>query len=365
MAVIDNIYIERKTTKWLTDQIKNGLLTVDNSFQRQYIWNVKNQAKLIETILLGYAIPEIYLWEQETDSVTGNTRLSIIDGQQRLGSIFDFINEKFKLRSSFLDDKGAIYSNKSFSDLTEDERNTIWKYPVSVRFVKDNVLREDIVNMFLRLNSTTTTLNPQELRNAEYDGLFLNLTIELSKLEIWEEIGLFTGVDYKRMKDIEFISSLLLFIRLGIEEEVTQENINKAYDTFNDQYEEYEEDRQLFIDLTDSIKSIVNDDDLVIKFLRKKVHFYTLFNFVYYLRTSNISIDSQLIYKYNHFVNSYMNLLTAQSQLNDHYFSILTEYNALSQEGTQKKSNRIRRFEIIKEIIENNYTQHAHAGAGL
>ena len=356
MAVIDSIYIERKTIKWLTDQIKDDLLSVDNSFQRQYIWTVKNQAKLIETVLLGYAIPEIYLWEQETDSITGNTQLSIIDGQQRLGSIFDFINEKFTLRSSFLDDKDAVYANKSFSRLTEDERNTIWKYPVSVRFIKDDVSREDIVSMFLRLNSTTTTLNPQELRNAEYDGLFLRLTNELSKLEIWEEIGLFTGFDYRRMKDIEFISSLLLFIRLGIEEEVTQANINKAYDTFNDEYTEYEEDRQLFTELIDSIKSIINDDELIMKFLRKKVHFYTLFNVVYYLKRFNILIDSQLIYNYNHFVNSYMNLVTVQSKIDEHYFLILYEYNALSQEGTQRKSNRIRRFEIIKEILENNYT---------
>jgi hypothetical protein len=356
MAVIDSIYIERKTVKWLTDQIKDGLLSVDNSFQRQYIWTVKNQAKLIETILLGYAIPEIYLWEQQTDSVTGNTQLSIIDGQQRLGSIFDFINEKFSLKSSFLDNKDAIYKNKTFSKLTEDERNTIWKYPVSVRFIKDEVSREDIVSMFLRLNSTTTTLNPQELRNAEYDGLFLRLTNELSKLEIWEEIGLFTGFDYRRMKDIEFISSLLLFLRLGIEEEVTQANINKAYDTFNEEYTQYEDDRQLFTELIDYIKIVINDNDIVMKFLRKKVHFYSLFNVVYYLKRINIPINDQLIRNYNHFVNSYLSLATMQGQIDERYFILISEYNSLSQEGTQRKSNRIRRFEIIKDILQNNYT---------
>lgn len=357
MAVIDNIYIERKTVKWLTDQIKDDLLSVDNSYQRQYIWTIKNQTKLIETILLGYAIPEIYLWEQQTDSVTGNTNLSIIDGQQRLGSIFDFINEKFSLKTSFLDNKDSGFANKSFSNLTEEERNIIWKYPLSVRFIKVEVGREDIVRMFLRLNSTTTTLNPQELRNAEYDGLFLSLTNELSRLEFWEEVGLFTGFDYRRMKDIEFISSLLLFIRFGIDEEITQSSINKAYDTFNEVYEDYENDRLLFSELINSIKLIINSDEVVMKFLRKKVHFYTLFNLVYFLKRQDISIDSQIIIKYNHFVNSYLNYSQIASQLNSKYSELINEYNSLSQEGTQKKNNRIRRFEIMKEIIENNYTQ--------
>jgi hypothetical protein len=358
MAVIDNIYIERKTVKWLTDQIKDGLLAVDNSFQRQYIWTTKNQAKLIETILLGYAIPEIYLWEQQTDSVTGNTELSIIDGQQRLGSIFDFINEKFSLRTSYLDNKDSSFANKTFSKLTEEERNVIWKYPVSVRFIKVEVSRDDIVNMFLRLNSTTTTLNPQELRNAEYDGLFLRLSNELSKLEFWEEVGLFTGFDYRRMKDIEFIGSLLLFIRFGIEEEVTQANINKAYDTFNEVYEEYEDDRQLFIELIDCVKTIVNDDEVILQFLRKKVHFYSLFNLTYYIRRQGILIDNQMIQNYNHFVNAYLGKVSIDNQPDNKYADLINEYNSLSQEGTQKKSNRIRRFEILKDVIENNYTQH-------
>ncbi|PKQ60561.1 hypothetical protein BZG02_19035 [Labilibaculum filiforme] len=359
MAVIDNIYIERKTVKWLTDQIKEELLSVDNSFQRQYIWTVKNQAKLIETILMGYAIPEIYLWEQATDSVTGNTELSIIDGQQRLGSIFDFINEKFTLKSSYLDNKDALYANKSFSSLTEDERNIIWKYPISVRFIKVEVHREDIVNMFLRLNSTNTTLNPQELRNAEYNGLFLRLSNELSKIDLWESIGLFTGSEYRRMKDIEFISSLLLFIRFGIEEEVTQTSINKAYDTFNEEYEEYEDDKSLFFEIVDCVNLIVNGDEKVSKFISKKVHFYTLFNLAYYVCRQSSAISSQIIERYKHFVNSYSDLETIKSKLNPSYLELISEYYALCQEGTQRKSNRIRRFEILKEIVENNYTQHA------
>lgn len=344
-SVTDNIYIERKDTKWLTDQIKNDLLVVDNSFQRQYVWTIKNQVRLIETILLGYAIPEIYLWERETESTSGDTKLSVIDGQQRLGSIFNFINGDFKLKGSYLDDKSSTYANKSFSELEETQRTQIWKYPLSVRFIKENVPREDIVNMFLRLNSTSTTLNPQELRNAEYSGLFLRLANELSSEEIWEKSSLFTGVDYRRMKDIEFISSLLIFLRFGIEEETTQTNINRIYDTFNEDYPDYETDKNMFESLLKIIEKFLLRNELNKKFLSRKVHFYSLFTVAYYL---NVKYDGKLteqhLNNFSEFVLLYNNKESRQG--------IVEEYFKLGQEGTQRKSNRMRRFEIIKTVVE-------------
>lgn len=344
-SVTDNIYIERKDIKWLTDQIKNGLLIVDNSFQRQYVWTVKNQVRLIETILLGYAIPEIYLWERETESTSGDTKLSVIDGQQRLGSIFNFINGEFKLKGSYLDDKNATYVNKSFSELEETQRTQIWKYPLSVRFIKENVPREDIVNMFLRLNSTSTTLNPQELRNAEYSGLFLRLANELSSKKIWEESSLFTGVDYRRMKDIEFVSSLLIFLRFGIEEETTQTNINRIYDTFNEDYPDYESDKVLFESLLKIIEHFLFRNELNKKFLSRKVHFYTLFTVAYYIdQKYNGELSEKHLDNFSKFVELYNN--------KENRTDLIEEYFKLGQEGTQRKSNRIRRFEIIKKIIE-------------
>lgn len=350
-TVTDNINIERKTVKWITDQMKDELLFVDNSFQRQYVWIHKNQVRLIETILLGYVIPEIYLWERETDSKSGNTKLSIIDGQQRLGSVFDFINDKFALKSSYLDFKGNSYANKTFSELSETERNFIWKYPISVRFIREIVKREDIVSMFLRLNSTSTSLNPQELRNAEFNGLFLQLAGELAQLDIWNKYPLFTGYDYRRMKDIEFISSLLIFIRLGIEEETTQTSINKVYDTFNDDYPEYEEDKELFILLIQLIEGFFEDNDSVKRFLSKKVHFYTLFNIAYFsLRTTGILTNEHKA-NYLAFIDNYENLEARKENLPATYYALILEYYSLSQEGTQRKSNRIRRFEIVKNIL--------------
>src|SRR5690554_5018722 len=94
---INFIDVESRPIKWLVDGIKGETIIVDNSFQRRYVWVPKDKVALIETILLGYPIPEVYLWQNETDPETGDTIFSIVDGQQRLGAVQGFINDEFKL----------------------------------------------------------------------------------------------------------------------------------------------------------------------------------------------------------------------------------------------------------------------------
>ena len=88
MEIIDMIKNDSKDSKWIVDQYREELLYVDDSFQRRYVWHEKHKIKLIETILLGYAIPEIYVWDVTTDPDTGDTKRSIVDGQQRYRFIY-------------------------------------------------------------------------------------------------------------------------------------------------------------------------------------------------------------------------------------------------------------------------------------
>ena len=72
MRISDLTKNENHTIKWIKDEYMRGNLYVDNSFQRRYVWLKKHQIKLIETILMGYVIPEIYIWETGTDPSTGD-----------------------------------------------------------------------------------------------------------------------------------------------------------------------------------------------------------------------------------------------------------------------------------------------------
>ncbi|HAO3406757.1 TPA: DUF262 domain-containing protein, partial [Escherichia coli] len=107
MSIVRNVKVESRDIKWVSDNFKSGELVIDNSFQRRYVWVKKDKVSLIESILLGYPIPEVYLWQNKTDPETGQRIHSIVDGQQRLGAVFDFVTDKFALEKRYLEYKDS------------------------------------------------------------------------------------------------------------------------------------------------------------------------------------------------------------------------------------------------------------------
>jgi len=77
----------------LVEQIKSKDMILQPSFQRGYVWTNSTASKLIESILLNVPIPPCYL--SQNDSF----ELDVIDGQQRLESIYRYMNNEFSLSS--------------------------------------------------------------------------------------------------------------------------------------------------------------------------------------------------------------------------------------------------------------------------
>ncbi|NIK69332.1 DUF262 domain-containing protein [Paenibacillus sp. BK720] len=347
---IDLIKNETRDVKWIVDRMRNGDLIVDNNFQRNYVWLVKHQVRLIETILLGYTIPEIYLWSVNTNPDTGETTYSIVDGQQRIGAVYDFINGQFILERAFIENKESEYCNKSFKELSDQQKAAIWAYPFSTRFIKDEVQKSDIIAMFLRLNSTSNSLNPQELRNAEFDGEFLKLAEELASYPFWEAWNIFSSTQIRRMADMQFVSSLLIFLRFGVEEETTQVNINRVYDLFNKEYSERDDDFATFISILDAINSIMLNDH-IINFVRKTTHLYIMFIVAYISIKSGKTLKDSILENLNTFVETYDDPTKQMQLYGDELFRDIQEYKRLSSEGTQSKSKRMRRLEIMRKVL--------------
>jgi Protein of unknown function DUF262 len=350
--LVDKINFERKPIKWLYDQLKSELLFVDDSFQRKFVWTEKNQVQLIETILTGYPIPEIYVWENETDPRTGETKHSVIDGQQRLMAIFNYLNDVFALKLSYIEVKDASYKNSKFSQLSDEQKSDFWKYPFAVRIVKNSISREEIVRMFLRLNKTNANLNPQELRNAEFEGLFLELSQELANNIFWERHQLFNKLGIRRMLDIQFVSNILVFFRFGFDEEISQASINRAYDTFNVEYKEYESDKKLFETLLDLADKMFEKYPNSINLFKRTTHLYTLFTTLYYYYRKYSGIPEPNLERYANLSMNYENEEQFMTVFGVEKIHLLREYKALALEGTQKKSNRQRRFEIVRSLTE-------------
>ena len=75
--------------------IESGAVKIPG-FQRNYVWDIKRASKLIESIVIGLPIPQIFLYEEERN------KFLVIDGQQRLMSIYYFIKQRFPKKKSAL-----------------------------------------------------------------------------------------------------------------------------------------------------------------------------------------------------------------------------------------------------------------------
>lgn len=355
MKLIDSIDIQPQTIKWLSDLHNKGLLVVDNSFQRNYVWTKKNQVQLIESILMGYPIPEIYLWNTGTDEDSGDTCYSIVDGQQRTGAIFQYITNSFKLTESALNEANECYQrakNRYFKDLDTDDKKAIWAYVFSVRIIRNSVAREDIVTMFLRLNSNNMTLNPQELRNAEFEGEFMKVTSYLSELDFWNDNSLFGIADRRRMRDISFISTLLVFMKQGIQEDIRNDNLNMVYDLYNDSYPSKDEDIERFKSVLYQIGIVIGGNKERSKVLRRQVHLYSLFTAVYQITIDQPNLTEAQIVNYRDFIDNYDN----EELLGRYFENCLSEiyhYKSLAKEGTRDKGNRLGRHNAIIKVFNS------------
>lgn len=347
--LFEKINIESRNAKFLYDSQKNQIIIVDNSFQRKYVWTPKHQVKLIETILMGFPVPEIYLWQQDTNPDTGETKYSIVDGQQRLGAMFKFINNEFPLAKSALDEEHKILlGGKYFKDLDGGFKARLWKYNFSIRFIDDTVDRDTIVKLFLKLNSTEFTLNPQELRNAQFDGYFLQLAEEISANEFWKKYKIFNDGDIRRMKDLQIISTYLIFLKKGIEEEYTQKNINQIYDIYNNKYDEKDGDRATFFIVLDYISSLIevsNEQSILEEIVKVKTHFYSIFTLAYYLIRSNAQISSERV------ATALSDWFKAYQASEFDSFHGLAEYRQANQEATLSKASRLKRLEALKKHV--------------
>ena len=282
------------------------------------------------------------------------TKYSIIDGQQRCGAIFQYIANNYKLKESLLDNKNhrkEYVKDRLFKDLEVEDKKAIWSYVFSIRIVKNQVERDSIVDMFLRLNSNNLTLNPQELRNAEFIGEFMKVYEYLSGLKFWDDNKLFGIADRRRMRDISFVSTLLVFLKEGIEGDISNESLNRIYDLYNDEYPDKENDISIFKSIIKDIGRIIDNKNERIKILKRTVHFYSLFTVLYELTITDELLSDFHIKNYRNFIDNYNN-----DELLDKYYpnSIyeIFSYKALVKEGTRQKFNRTQRHNNLLKIMK-------------
>lgn len=192
-----------------------GEIVVNTDYQRSNeIWSAKARSFLIETILLGFPIPKLCLY-QKTDLKKLTTRKEVVDGQQRTSAIIDFMQDKFPMRA---DADPPDAAGKLFSKLPHELQKQFVEYSLAVDLLV-GATDDDIRELFRRINSYTAPLTAEEQRHAVFQGDFKWFIIDLCKAHtgFLRSIGAFTDRKIVRMLDARLYAEICLFIHKGIQ----------------------------------------------------------------------------------------------------------------------------------------------------
>ncbi len=227
-----------QTLAWFADQYRVGNLDLDPSYQRRSIWNNDYKVYFIDTILRNFPCPTIFLATEI--SLSGVTKYHVVDGKQRLLTVFEFIKDEFTTSKKYSD---PDYAEKYFSQLPEEIKPKFWGYKFTIEYLRDTN-RAELNESFDRLNRNVARLNNQELRHARYSGEFITYVTQLGDDPFWHDMGQLTTSRVRRMLDIEYVSEIFLVVMHGIKD--GREHLDCYYALYDDEIPDLEENRRKY-----------------------------------------------------------------------------------------------------------------------
>lgn len=240
----------------LVKRLKRGDIFIP-PFQRDYVWNQAEASRLIESLLLGLPVPGVFLAKENNSN-----KLSVIDGQQRLKSLFFFYDGFFnpkegdtRKRVFKLKNVQNKFEGKTYDELEEEDRINLDDSIIHATIIKQEIPNDDntsIYHVFERLNTGGRKLTPQEIRTAIYIGKLNDLIDELNDYPAWRELY---GKKSNRLKDQEMI---LRFLAMYSEFDSYSKPLKEFLNKFNSKHrnpteEELDKFSNLFKETTDII----------------------------------------------------------------------------------------------------------------
>lgn len=293
MQSFDIKKVQYRVTDFINWKRSNNL-DLNPKFQRRSVWKKDAKSFFIDTVIKGLPAPIIYLRET-VDLNNQDTLREVIDGQQRLRTLFSFIDrdllDDFKpKKDKFLIKKthNKELANKDYKSLSDKLKTRILSYEFSTHILPINTEDRDVLEMFARLNSTGTRLNNQELRNATYFGEFKTVMYELAyeQLERWRKWGVFNEDDISRMKEVEFLSDFVADIISGVNSK-TSSKIDNIYKKFDDEFSYKNKVIKIIRDLFDLYDKVIGNASKEMIY-KNEVYFYTLLYYLYEERYGSI-----------------------------------------------------------------------------
>lgn len=188
---------------------EEGQLTLAPQFQRNAVWPRAAKAYLIDTILNERPIPLLF-FQRISSAQSGRSSYRVIDGQQRLRAIFEFLEGNFKLSET----KDPRLKDKQYSKLPDWAKDQILQYDLSIQEIS-GYSEADIRDMFVRMNKYVVKLSPQEIRHAKERGRFAKFAEKIGALPFWRDNRVFSPNQIARFRAVEFAAELAILFQEG------------------------------------------------------------------------------------------------------------------------------------------------------
>jgi hypothetical protein len=335
---------------WFFGEHKKEALLLDPKYQRNPIWSIGQKCFLIDSLISGSPIPQVFINIQTRGSgANRKTIYEVVDGQQRLRAILEFMGDEYALikttaKSYPVSNVYAPHIGKRYSELPSNLQDAIWNYPLAVQELR-GWSDQEIRSLFRRLNYVVEKLSKQELRHSQYFGEFVEAVEDLARNNFWDEIGLFSRRDSQRMKDVEFISELFVILIAGVQD--GQKSLDRFYADYDVVFPRRSSYVAKFNQIVASLKTL--SPFLEESRYTKKGDFYALFAAAAEVNSGTRQpVDLKPAKK---------KLERLERDLNrdpEQLTGIAASYYSSVVEGPNKRAKREERVEILQDILEES-----------
>lgn len=319
----------------LMRKYKKETLIISPDFQRNpSIWKSEQKSKFIESIILNFPLPPLYVKQTQT------AEYIIVDGLQRTITLCQFLNDEFKLTGLEALPKLNGYDFSALDELEGHFQTRIEDKKLNLYVIKPSVPMKVVYDIFNRINTGGTKLERQEVRNCIFLGKSTELLNELAKTDYFNK-AIDEGISHLRMKDREVILRYLAFKIF---------NYKTDYQNMSDLLEKTMKKINLMDDK--EIEGLKQDFERVMKLT---LDFFGKNNFRLPTKNSrgriNIALFESIAYFFS--IQSDDFLTNCRESILKHYEELLNdkEYLGAIQGSTGVKRQVITRFEQVQKIL--------------
>ncbi|WP_195362587.1 DUF262 domain-containing protein [Lactococcus lactis] len=301
--------------------------------RKELIWSGKAMSRFIESILLGYPIPLIFLSDRD------DGRLEIVDGLQRISTLTKFLNDELMLSNL---EKLTEINDCTFSQLPLNEQRRFRAKSLRIVVLDENTKDEEKVELFNRLNTSSEPANPSEVRSGkEYKNKFMRLVKELTLDPTFVHNTQLSDEKKNRKEDIELITR---FFALSHNYQEYSNNLQKFLDKFVEEAgdEWTEPKREQFIQEFNSTMDFVKQ--YFIYGFRKLKNNGQAMNLVTRTQFDSLAVGINLA------LNANKNLETTQESVQKLLMS--KEFEELTPSGaSNNRTKMVKRIEYVRDYF--------------